>query len=63
MKETIEKALEIAKTPGKLTCGECGDELFSPMDKLSLALYHKCSIHLEGDGPEQNNLLTISESL
>lgn len=59
----IEKALELARTPKPLVCDECGEELFSPMDKLSIGLYGKCSVHLKGGSKEENNLLKISEAI
>lgn len=59
----IDKAIEAAKTPGPITCPECQEELFSPMDKLSVGLYGKCSIHLTDDGYESRKLLTIAEAL
>lgn len=63
MKEKIEKAVEEAKIPGSLFCGECGEELYSPMDKLSIKLYGKCPLHLEDNSTEERNLLEISKLL
>ena len=59
----IDEALEIARTPKPVGCGECGEMMFSPMDKLSIALYGKCSVHLEENSPQESNLLKISEAL
>ena len=58
----IEKSIEVAKTPGKQVCPVCGEELFAPMDKLSISLYGKCSEHLEDDSLEQQNLFKIVEA-
>jgi hypothetical protein len=59
--ETIKKSLEKAKIPGKISCPNCGDELFSPIDKLSIYLYGECPIHL--NETKEDNLLKISECL
>lgn len=55
----IEKALEQSREPGSVTCAKCGDELFSPVDKLSVYLYGKCLIHL--NELQEGNLLKITE--
>lgn len=59
----IEEAIKIAKIPGSLFCGKCLEEMFSPMDKLSIALYGECSIHHEDDSHQQKNLLELSQAL
>lgn len=59
----IEKSLEIARRPQSLYCGECDEEMFSPMDKLSISLYGKCSVHLEDDSFQEKNLLTLSSQI
>jgi len=59
----IEKALKVARTPESQFCGECGEELFSPMDKLSISLYGKCSVHLEDDSHQEKNLLELSNAI
>ena len=43
MSNTLEQAIEIMKAPKQVYCPECQEELFSPMDKLSIALYDKCT--------------------
>jgi len=63
MKEDIEKALERARTPEPLGCGECNEMMFSPMDKLCISLYGKCAIHLTDDSIEEKNLLEIAQSI
>lgn len=60
---TIEEALEFAKTPGPQGCGMCESNMFSPMDKLAIALYGECAIHLADDSIEERNLLKIAEAL
>lgn len=57
----IEKALEESRKPGSVRCPICNEELFSPMDKLCIHLYGKCSIHLEDNSNEENNLFKIAE--
>lgn len=59
----IEKALTYARTPGKVSCPVCQEELFSPMDKLSIALYRECTMHLNDDEHREKNLLKIIELL
>ena len=59
----IEEALKIARTPEPQFCGECGEKMFSPMDKLSIGLYGKCAVHFEENSIEENNLLKISETI
>lgn len=59
----IVAAIEIAKNPAPRGCGECNENFFAPMDKLSIALYGKCAKHLEDDSIEQNNLLKLAEAL
>lgn len=59
----IEKSLEVARRAGEMFCGECQESMFAPMDKLSISLFNKCSMHLEDDSVEQKNLLKISEAL
>lgn len=59
----IEEAIKIAKTPKLQICPVCEEELYAPMDKLSIALYDKCSVHLEDNSHQANNLLKIAETL
>jgi len=59
----IEKAIIFARTPGKVICQVCQDGLFSPMDKLSIALYRECTMHLNDDEYKEKNLLKIIELL
>ena len=59
----IEESLKVARTPEKQFCSECQEFLFSPMDKLSIALYGKCSMHFEDDSHEEKNLITLSSSI
>lgn len=61
--ENIEDALTVARTPKPQFCGECGEEMYSPMDKLSIALYGKCAMHHEDDSHQENNLLKLIEAL
>lgn len=57
----IEEAIKQAKTPGMATCPECGDTYASPMDKLSIAMYGKCSLHTQEH--QNNNLLEMAPLL
>lgn len=57
------EALQVARTPGPLTCPVSGEELYSPMDKLSIALYNKSTEFLEDDSEEEKNLLKLIELL
>lgn len=59
----IEESIKRAKFPKPLYCPRCNEDMFSPMDKLSLGLYGKCSVHLEEDSHEEKNLLTLSKAL
>ncbi len=59
----IEKALKGARTPEPLGCGECGEMMYSPMDKLSIGLYGVCGMHLEDDSVQERNLLKITEQI
>jgi len=63
MKQDIEKALEIARTPGVLVCPTCGDGLYAPMDKLSIALYQKCGLHIDENSPQERNLFKLVEMI
>lgn len=63
MKQTIEEAVEKARIPGKVFCQSCKEDLFSPMDKLSIFLYGECPVHLEEGGHKEKNLLKIAEIL
>jgi len=47
-----------AKQPGPMTCPTCGEELYSPMDKLSILLHGECSEHL--NEIKGNNLIKLS---
>ena len=58
----IEKAIEQAKKPETQNCAECG-EMYSPMDKLSILLYGKCSMHFEDGSHQEQNLLELSNHL
>ena len=60
-KESIEEIIEKTKIPGSVRCPVCQDCLFSPVQKLSIGLYGKCSLHLEADGYEERNILKIVE--
>lgn len=59
----IEEAIKQAKIPGSIVCPECQEELFAPMDKLSIYLFGKCAIHLDDNSIEQRNLFKIAEAL
>jgi hypothetical protein len=59
----IEASLARARNPEKMYCPQCLDEMFSPMDKLSIGLFGKCSMHLEDDSTEVTNLLRIAEAI
>ena len=61
--ENIDAAIGRAKESSPRTCPECGELLYSPMDKLCIGLYEKCPVHLEDDSIEEKNLLKISEAL
>jgi len=63
MMADIEKALAEARKPGGLACPECQEELYSPMDKLSIYLHGKCVKHLEEGSTEEANLLKIIQAL
>lgn len=63
MNTDIEQALADARSPGTAFCGECGETLYSPMDKLSISLYGKCSMHFEDDSHQEKNLLEIITAL
>lgn len=56
----IAESLRAARKPGGLHCFECESLMFSPMDKLCLALFDKCTMHLEENGVDTSNLLKIS---
>jgi len=60
--ENNKELIEEAKKPGAVYCPECDEELSSPMDKLSIGLYGKCSIHLEDD-KQIADLITLAEEL
>lgn len=60
MNTSIEEAIKIAKTPKPQYCGECNEEMFSPMAKMSIALFGKCEIHL--DEVQEKNLFTLVEN-
>lgn len=62
MKEKIQEAITIAKTPMPVFCLECGELMYSPMAKLSIFLYGHCEVHLEKEH-EINNLFKIVEIL
>lgn len=55
----IEEAIQKSKQPGSAFCPECNEELFAPMDKLSIYLYGKCAMHFEDDSPQQKNIFRI----
>ena len=59
----IEQSLKRARNHEPMVCPECEEELFAPMDKLCVALYGKCQLHLEDDSIEEKNLLKICEAL
>jgi len=62
MSNTLEQAIEIMKAPKQVYCPECQEELFSLMDKLSIALYDKCTTH-DLQEHQENNLFSIVESV
>ena len=62
MSNTLEQAIEIMKTPKKVYCPECQEDMFSPMDKLAIALYSKCTTH-DLEEHQENNLFTIIEGV
>ena len=57
----IQKIMDDARKPGKVTCPECQEELFSPMDKISIGLYGKCATHVSDD--ETDNLFAMAEKV
>lgn len=59
----IQKALDRARTPEPMACPECNEQLFSPMDKLSLALYDKCAMHHDEGSLEEENLFKLSNEI
>ena len=59
----INEAVQSAKTPRPLYCPECDEEMFSSMDKLSIELYGKCSVHHEENSHQENNLLKIIQEV
>lgn len=59
----IEQSLEAARIPSPMVCGECDEKLYSPMDKLSISLYGKCSVHFEEGSFQEKNLLTLSSAI
>ena len=61
--EKIERALELARIPEPIYCNVCNEKLYSPINKLSIGLYGKCTVHLEDDSHEERNLLKIIEAL
>jgi hypothetical protein len=62
MKMTIEEAIERAKKPETMFCPKCTEELFAPMDKLSICLYGQCPIHLEDNSYQEKNLLKLAQA-
>lgn len=62
MSTDIQAIMDSSRKPGKTTCQECGEELFAPMDKISIGLYGKCSAHIE-DENQINNLFKLAEAL
>lgn len=46
----MEEAIKKAKTPGPVRCPECNENMFSSMDKLSICLHNRCTLHLEEYG-------------
>jgi hypothetical protein len=62
MSNTLDKAIEMMKTPKQVYCPECQEELFSPIDKLAIALYGKCTSH-DLEEHQENNLFTIIEGV
>ena len=58
----IQDILFRARNPKSVICPVCNKELFSPMDKLSIALYGKCCTHIENE-TEQDNLFELSKAL
>lgn len=59
----IEKSLERARKPIPMNCPICGEECFSPADKLSIGLYGKCGLHIEENSHEERNFFKILEQI
>ena len=57
----IEEAITRAKEPECMFCSECGETLYSPMDKLSIGMYGKCPMHLQIS--QEENLFKIIETV
>ena len=51
------KAIELARTPNPVACGECGEDMYSIMDKLSIGLYGACTVHMDEDDEEKRDRL------
>lgn len=62
VEQSIEDALQKARTPGPVICPVSGEKLWAPMDKLSIALYGKSSVELEHEH-QINNLFKLIELL
>jgi len=62
MSNTLDEAIKIMKTPEKVYCPECQENLLAPMDRLSIALYGKCTTH-DLEEHQENNLFTIIEGV
>ena len=62
MSKDIQAIMDAARKPGKVNCPECGDELFSPMDKISIGLYGRCATHIE-DQTQVDNLFELVGAL
>jgi len=59
----MDKRYDDAREPGSIYCPICKEELYAPLDKLSIILYRKCPMHLKDFSIEENNLLSLSECL
>ena len=57
----FDEQIKQAKQPGKMTCPTCGEDLFSPMDKLSILMYGECGSCI--NGVKLDNLLKVAEFL
>jgi len=59
----INKSLEMARKPGGQHCPECNEDLFSPIDKLSIGLFNKCCLHIKDDSHQEKNLFKLAEEI
>lgn len=52
--------IEEAKKPGSIYCPECKDNYYSIMDKLSILLYNKCSLHFKEGSYEEDSIIKLA---